>query len=119
MDDRFWVDYVSAAFPHRGCMPEPTSHEDDGKPRSDSFMDGHWGFMFPEVIAGPGLLIASPIWLVSLLRQGTYGAAACLAVGALAGGAIMALGFSRRSSTIVHLALVVLLATGALTFKLL
>ncbi len=81
-------------------------------------MDGHWGFMFPEVIAGPCLLIASPIWLLSLLRQGAYGAAACLAVGALAGGGIMALGFSRRSSAIVHLALIGLVATGALTFHL-
>ena len=90
-------------------------HRDDDELQDWSFLRGHLGFMFPEILAGPGLLIASPVWLISLLRQSAFGAATCLAVGAIAGAAVMAFGFARRSRAVVHLALLVLVATGALT----
>ena len=81
-------------------------------------MAGHWGFMFPEIVPAFGLLVTSPSWLVRLLSDNALGAAGTLAGGVATAVALLVLACRRRSHAIVHLAVLVLVGTGALTFRL-
>jgi hypothetical protein len=99
-------------------MGDPDRIDDLDHEPDWSFMSGRWAFMLPEIIPATGLLIASPIWFVHLLRQGLRGPATGLAIGITASCVLVALAYRRRSRGLVHGAVFALLATGALTFGL-